>query len=132
MENCGGGKMTSFVTSPKVRELIRKAKESGGAVTCDPQKQYPIGHLCAGSTDPVKAPSIPYDAGGVQIPVKPDAKIVAVKPAVNGGKITTFQTATDTVEATTAKNGGVEKVEVKQNNLIPLALAAAALFLLGG
>lgn len=130
--------MTSFVLTPQMREMIIRAKTQGGTATCDPRAMYPVGHVCAGSTQPIKAPfpnyiklRPPIDAGGV--PVPPDAKITNSVPTSSGGAVTEIETPTETVVAKTDANGNVEKVAVKEKNvLIPLALAAAAFILLGG
>lgn len=132
--------MTSYVLSPEMKKLIYRAKQNGGAVTCDPRAFYPVGHKCAGTTQPVTGkispPWIkggilkgPIDSGGRPIPK--DVTIVKSVPLQNGGAVTEFDTGGgETVTAVTDANGGVKKVEVKNKYLIPAAIAAA-FFLLG-
>jgi len=115
--------MTKIVMSPQMRQMILKAKQGNGSVTCDPRAYYPVGHKCAATTNPV--------AGGVPVK-KPDARITRTLPLTTGGAVVTVETKDgETVEATTDANGAVKKVEVKNKFLIPAAIAAA-FFFLGG
>ena len=113
--------MTSFIISPEMAAMIRKAKESGGTVQCDPRMMYAVGHECAARTHTTRPP-VTNGAWLIQQP----------KPTRDGGKVLEIETANgDTVEATTDANGALTKVDVKNKWLVP-ALLVGSFFLFGG
>lgn len=130
--------MTSFTLTEQMKEMIARAKAAQtGTATCDPRAMYPAGHVCAGTTQPIKSTPLIYDPSKIirRIPGKlqpPDAELTKSSPLPNGGVIATIETPTDTVTAVTDANGAVKKVAVQQKWLVPAALAAAAFLLFGG
>jgi len=114
--------MTSFIISPELAAMIRRAKESGSVVQCDPRRMYPVGHECAARTTIRGAPIIADKAILTQMP----------KPTRDGGKVLDIEMANgDSVTATTDANGALTKVDVKNKWLVP-ALLVGSFFLFGG
>ena len=149
--------MTVIRFTPQMRAQILKAKQKGGKTQCDPRAFYPVGHVCAATTQPVHitgngkprppwhpVKSIPliYDperfrGRPVESPVPVNGAVTRQTETPDGGTRTEIEADNgETVVATTAPNGAVREVEVRprlfENPLVPLALGAAALFLLGG
>lgn len=126
--------MLNFTLSPQMKALILRAKEQGGTTTCDPRAMYPVGHKCAATTQPIKSTGLQYIKLAQGDPVADQAQIVRRTTLPTRETVTEIKTANgETVKATTAPNGGVAKVEVKEMKwLMPAAIAAAAFVLLGG
>lgn len=139
--------MTTFRFSPQMKQMILEAKKRGGKTACDPRAMYPVGHKCAPTTQPVtripqKSKPLIYDperfrGRPITSPVPDTAVITRVTGTPDGGAVIEANGDNgDTVTADVDRNGAVREVAVRpklfENPLVPIALGAAALLLLGG